>query len=97
MRGSRTFVLLLGLIVAFALGAAFAEKSPKALAGGARAPIALGSPAADVIAVDGHPAKINFDDNGTQTWFYADEEGVINVRYAINQGLVVKIVPRRTK
>lgn len=57
---------------------------------GGTAPVGLGSSAADVLAADGPPARIDASDR-SQDWAYPDSSGAVRLRYTINQGVVVFI------
>lgn len=52
--------------------------------------VGLGSPAADIIAAEGHPRSISYGPD-SQTWYFAEKGGAVRARYELNQGLVVRI------
>ncbi len=81
-----TVIALAALVVCTFLAGVSASE---AAAGPAREVVGLGSPAATIIAADGHPAKITFGPD-QQTWYYVDD-GALRARYDVNQGLVVRL------
>lgn len=81
------------LVFAFALiagGALIGAASSASEAATVRPAVALGSPAADVVAAMGPPVRISFD-QAIQVWYYRRDDGGLKARYEINQGLVVRI------
>lgn len=91
---NRRTVLIAALFAALAVGYGFGSGAGDAGATSSRLLVGLGSPAAAVIAADGHPHSISYGPD-SQTWYYVEKDGAVRPRYEVNQGLVVRI--RHTK
>jgi hypothetical protein len=83
------------VIAAFALGLAASERLSAVRAAPAAMAISLGRSAAEVMSAEGAPTKIDWDPQGTQTWYYGNEDQAIMPRYILSHGLVVRVFPRK--